>query len=236
MNVLALFCDRSRIVANRHNNRVGINIKHIAVLCTNLNLAVGNFAKSGFKVYGDVVCLKEVTEEACVCKADALCCDKVVLHFNNCGLLALKVKVVCDFTARKTAADNGHVLANLCVAKEVVNGFDGSVSTLNGDSLCLCTGCDDDFVSIERLYIGYFCVHINCDWVFCKLTDVPRNESSVLFLEGGSGSGNKYATELVALFIECYAVTSLCAKDSCFHTADTAADNCNLLQLFSRRY
>ena len=107
-------------------------------------------------MYLYIVGLEEVTEIACVCKTDALACDKVVLHFYNNGCLALAVEVVCDFTACKTAADYGNLVAYLLVAEKIVYCFNGCVRTLYGNLLCYGTRCDYYFVCIECIYVRNF--------------------------------------------------------------------------------
>ena len=185
---------------------------------------------------GHVVCLEAVAQIACVCKADAGSCDEVVLHLNDSRLFALKEERICDLTARKSAADNDHTLSNRLVSKQEINSLDGSISALDGYSLCHGTRSNDYLVGIKRLDVGYLCVHLYVDRVFSELADVPRDKRSVLLLEAGSSSRYKYATELVSLFIKRYCMSALSAKYCGFHTAYTAADNSNFFRLLSRLY
>ena len=81
-------------------------------------------------MYRNLICLEEITKEGCVCKTDAGCGDKVILHFDDCGLLALKIKVISNFTACKTAADNCNIFANFFIAEKIINRFNGGFNIL----------------------------------------------------------------------------------------------------------
>ena len=70
--------------------------------------------------------------------------------------------------------------------------------------------------------------------MLCKLADIPLDEVSVLLLEGGRSRRDEHTAELVALFIKGNAVSALCKEDSGLHTADTAADDSDLLYLLCR--
>ena len=161
MDILALLNKRSGIVADRHNNRVSVYLKGVAVLALDGNAALTYLAKRGLKVYGNVIRLEEIAKEAGVCKANALSCDKVVLHLDDSRLLAVQIKLVSYLTARKSAADNYHVLADLSLAEQEVYSLDSSVRALYGYLLRYGTRCDDYLVGVKRLYVGYFGVHID---------------------------------------------------------------------------
>ena len=100
-------------------------------------------------MYWNFVCLEEITEITCVCKANSFCCNEVILHFNDCRLLALEIKLVCDFTTCKTAADDCDIFSDFFCSEKEVNGFDCIFYAFHRDSLCFCTCCNDDFVSSE---------------------------------------------------------------------------------------
>ena len=74
---------------------------------------------------GYLVGLKEIAEVACIREADTLGGNKVVLHFDDGRSFALKVELVCYFTARKTAADNGYSLAYFGVTEKEINKAEG---------------------------------------------------------------------------------------------------------------
>ena len=183
VNVLGLFSHGGRVISNRHNYRVCVDLEGISVLALRNNTAVGDLNNARFEMNRYSVSLEEVTEEACVSKADAGGYDKVVHHLNDGGLFALEVELVCDLTSRKSATDNGYVLANLFIAEEEVDRLNSSFNTLDGYSLCTCAGCNDNLVSAECVYVGDLCIELDLDGMLCDLTDVPSDKISVLLLE-----------------------------------------------------
>lgn len=110
----------TRFVTNGYDNIVGSNVTFVAVLICYRDAILENFTQPGLQMYGNVVCLKEITEEAGVCQTYTLGCDQIVLHFHDRGLLALQIQLVCNFTAGETAADDNHVISNLPVAQQIL--------------------------------------------------------------------------------------------------------------------
>ena len=231
----ALGFDGCRIISNREDDGISLDLKSLAFLVGNDYRAVLDLLDAGFEIYGQVVCLEAVTKVGGVCKADAGGDDEVIHHLNDRGLLALKEELVCDLASCQTAADDNDLFANLFLAEEEIDRFDRLFNSGDRDSLCLCAGSNDHLVRAERLDIGDFGVQLNCDGGVARdLSSVPRDERAILFFEGRGSRRDEYAAELARLFIESYAVAALCADDSGFHTADTAADDGDLLCLLCR--
>ena len=234
MDVFLLFgaFHGSRLVTDGKNNGIRGNIKYVAFFISCNDLAFRDFAESGFEMYGNLIGLEEVTQIAGVCKTDTLGRDEVILHFNDGRLLAVQIKLICDFATGQTAADNDNVFANRLLTEEIINRFDRSIRALHGNLSRLCTGSNDDLVCIERGDILNFRIHLYGDCrIFRKLSFIPGDEHLILLFERGSCGRNEYTAKLIGLFIESDTVTALCAEDRGFHTADTAADHGDLLLL-----
>lgn len=75
VNVLTLGYYGRGMITNREDYGIGINNKCLSSLILQSYVAVTNLAKRGFKIYGNFIGLKEVTEIACVGKADLRCCS-----------------------------------------------------------------------------------------------------------------------------------------------------------------
>ena len=97
-------------------------------------------------MHGHLVCLEEITQIAGICKANTLCGYKVVLHFNDRGLLTLQVKLVRYLASRKSAADNNNAITDLLVAEEEVNRLNSLFKALYGYLVGNRTGCDDNLI------------------------------------------------------------------------------------------
>ena len=182
-------------------------------------------------MYSHLVCVEEVTKVGGVCKADTGSCDKVVLHFNNNRLFALKVEIVCDLAACKTAADNYYLVANGLVAEKVIYRLNRLFYTGNRNSLCLSTGSNNNFISLDSRNILDLGIKLNLDRKLLYLSDIPCDKLAVLLLEGGSSSCYEYTAKLVGLFVNGNLVSALCKENCSLHTADTATDYGNALSL-----
>ena len=114
----ALRCQRLRIIADGQDHGIGIYRKALAVFIFNNDAALSDLGNRSLEMDGHVIRLKEITQIAGIGKAYALCCDEVVLHFNDRRLLALQIQLVRDLTAGQTAADHGDSLAYLLLTEQ----------------------------------------------------------------------------------------------------------------------
>ena len=125
------------------------------------NTSLSDLGNARFKMYGNVICLEEIAQIARIREADTGCCYKVVLHFNDNGLFAVKIEIVRDLASGKTSADNDNVLTDSLIAEQVVNSLDSRISALDRYSLCDSAGRDDDLIGAERLYVLDLCIELN---------------------------------------------------------------------------
>ena len=192
---------------------------------------LGDLADTGFQVYGHLVGLEEIAQIRGVGKADALGGDQVVLHLHNGGLLALQIQLIRDLAAGQAAADDDHLVAHRLVTQQEIHRLNSALGTRNRDALCHSAGCHDNLVGIQGLDVLDLGIELDLNGILGHLTVIPRDQIAILFLERGGCSRDEHAAQLVALFIQSDLVASLGTHQSRLHTANAAADDCDLLLL-----
>ena len=155
VNVLALWRDGIGFVTDRDNNAVSGNVEALAILVNDSYAVLANLACAGLKMHGNLVRVEEVTQEACVGKADFVGNDKIVLHLDYSRLLALEIQVISDFAAGQTAADNNHIVADFLFAQQIFNSLDSVLGTLDGKFVGNRTCGNDNLVGVERIDVFY---------------------------------------------------------------------------------
>ena len=133
-----------------------------------------------------------------VCKAHAFDCNKVVLHFDDNGMFALKLQFVCDFATGQATADDNDVVANLLFAEQEVARFDCFFYAGDVETSCHCASCNDDFVCAELGHVVNLDAVLHFDAQIFDLFFVPFDKFFVLFLERRSSRSDEDAAEVVA--------------------------------------
>ena len=232
MNVLCLLCKRCRIVADREDYGVALNLASASILICDNNRAVLDLLYTCFKMYGHLICIEEIAKEGGVCQRNTGGGDKIVLHLYDGRLFALEVEVVSDLASCKSAANNNYALANRLVLKKVVNRLNCIFRAGNRNSLRGSARCNNYLVSLDKADVLDLGVKLDLDRKLCNLASVPGDKLAILLLKGGGSRSNEHAAKFIALLEDSHAVTALCKEDSRLHTADTTADNSNALSLF----
>ena len=131
----------------------------LAVLMLNdYSLFRKDLSDACFKVNGNLISLKEITQVACIRQANTLSYDKVVHHFNDDGLLSLQIKVIGYLASCKTAADNRNCFTDFLITKKIINSLNSGMLSINIKNSGLSTGRNDDLVSVENANVLDFSV------------------------------------------------------------------------------
>ena len=204
VDILALFAKGSAAITCGHNDIVRIYLEGLAILIGDRYAVRVNLGKFGLKMYGNLIGIEEITQEACICKAYSLDIDDIGLHFYNGRLLALQIELICYLTAGKTSADDDNVLADLFFAQQEVNSLNAVLgNTLNGQTNGICAGSNDIFISLDGGQVVDACIKFDLyGGELGQLAVIPGDEVAILLLKGGRSRRNKCAAQLITLFIK----------------------------------
>ena len=144
------------------------------------------------------------------------------------------MKVECDLAAGQAAADDDDVLADFFFTQQVFDCGHGALGSRDGKTFRDRTGGDDDGVSVQLGEVGDLRTELDRDTQVGHLLLEPGDELFVVLLEFRSSRRDEDTAELVRLFIDGRVVAAQFQDTGRFHTADTAADDGNVLRMFGR--
>ena len=230
--LLAAVCERSGNEADAVDDVVKLDLEGLAAVAgLDGSNAVADFGDGVTEVGGNLVVLHCVTQEGGVGKAGSLCCDQVVCVLDDDGVLAGENEVVSCFAGGLAAAEEQDLVANgLLVLEELgevhalLKAGDvghGSDNRAGSDDVCIKAG--------ESAQIGDFGVEADLDALTLDFSLVPLEELLVVLFEGHCRCSEEQTAQLVGLLKDNGVVALLFKYDCCFHTADTAADDSDLL-------
>ena len=151
-------------------------------------------------------------------------------------MLALENHLVCCFAGGLTTTEEHDLIANFLLLAEELGKGDGLIKALNGRHISgNGTRCNDDFIkAAERTEVIDFGIKTDINTLLFDLSEVPLNELFVILFEAHGRSREEHTTEVARLLKDGGHMAALLQNKSTFHTANTAANNRNLLRFGGR--
>ena len=238
MDILAGAADRSRNEANAVYDIIVLDFGNSAVFALDSDGLVADIGDRGVEVSGNFMILESVTQIGGVCKACRLGSYKIrgVLDYNR--MMSLKYQIQSGLAGGLSAAEEydsvaygNLVLEDLCEGKTFIEA--GDLRHRSDNRTC----CDNDLIKAsECAEVSDFGIESDIYALLLDLASVPLNKLSVLLFECFGRSCEEESAELVGLLEYNAGMAALLEYQSTLHTADSSADDRDLLGLLCRDY